>query len=204
MVLTDHSQSLRVAHGLSPKRIGEQIEAVRKLNKKLKGITVLTGSEVDILADGSLDYPDDILKELDFVVASVHSGFRQSKAEITRRIVRAMRNKHVRLIAHPTGRLIGEREAYEVDLEEVFEVARETHTALEINGQPSRLDLNDVHAQGAREAGVMLAVDADAHSTEQFDCLAYGIGQARRAGCERKHILNTLSLHELRKKIAGK
>ncbi|MBI4353260.1 MAG: DNA polymerase/3'-5' exonuclease PolX [Candidatus Omnitrophica bacterium] len=201
VVLTDHSQSLRVAHGLSPKELLEQIEMIRSLNKKLKGITLLAGSEVDILSDGSLDYPDEILKKLDFAVASIHSGFKQSKEQITKRLVRAMRNPYVRLIGHPSGRLLGERNPYEADWDEVFRAASETNTALEINCYPQRLDLNAIHARRAREMGVMLAVNTDSHTRDQFANLEYGIAVARRAWCEKKDILNCLELKEFKKRI---
>ncbi len=202
MVLTDHSQSLKVANGLSRKRILAQIATIKKLNRKFKDFTLLAGSEVDILQDGSLDFDDDILKRLDFVIASVHTGFKQSKAQITKRILRAMENKHVHAIGHPTGRLLGEREAYEVDLEQIFKAAEETNTALEINSQPTRLDLNDVHARQARDVGVALVVDTDSHAMDQFENLEYGIATARRAWCEAKNILNCLTLNELQKRIA--
>ncbi len=202
VVLTDHSQSLKIANGLSPKRLLQQIEIVRKLNKKLSGITLLAGSEVDILSDGSLDFEDDLLKKLDFVVASVHSGFKQSKEQITRRIVKAMQNKYVRLIGHPTGRLLGERNAYEVDFDAVFKAARETNTALEINSYPQRLDLNYTYARRAHEMGVMLAIDTDSHTHDQFDNLEYGVATARRAWCAKENILNCLDLPELKKRIA--
>ncbi len=204
VVLTDHSQSLKGAHGLTRKEILRQINLVKKLNDKMKGITVLTGSEVDILSDGSLDFEDDILAELDFVVASVHSGFKQSKEQLTKRITRAMQNKHVDLIGHPTGRLLGERSAYDVDLEKVFKVAASTATAMEINSHPSRLDLSDIHAKRAVEMGVTLAIDTDSHATGEFENLEYGVATARRAGCERKNILNCLTLDELRKRVNQK
>lgn len=202
VVLTDHSQSLKIANGLSPKRLLEQIEIVRRLNKKLSGLALLTGSEVDILSDGSLDFEDNLLKKLDFVVASVHSGFKQSKEQITRRIVKAMQNKYVNLIGHPTGRLLGERNAYEVDFDEVFKTAKATNTALEINSYPQRLDLNYTHARRAHEMGAMLAVDTDSHTHDQFDNLEYGVATARRAWCKKENILNCLDLTEFKKKIA--
>ena len=178
LVLTDHSQSLHIAHGLSPQRIRKQITLVRKLNKKARGITVLIGSEVDILKDGSLDYKDSILKELDFVVASVHSYFKLPKKEMTQRIIKAMQNKYVNVIGHPTGRLIGERAAYEIDLEQICQAAKDTNTALEINSQPWRLDLNDQMARRARELGVTLAINTDSHEKNQFTNLEYGVAVA--------------------------
>jgi DNA polymerase (family 10) len=201
-VLTDHSQSLRVAHGLSPKTLLKQVDEVRRTGRKLKGFTLLAGSEVDILEDGSLDFKDEVLRELDFVVASVHSGFKQPREKITRRIVKAMRNRYVRVIGHPTGRLLGERNPYAVDLEEVFKVARETNTALELNASPQRLDLDAVHARRARECGVTLAIDTDSHHPDQFANLEYGVATARRAWCAPKDILNCLDLAAFRKRIA--
>lgn len=200
-VLTDHSQSLTVAHGLKPKDLLKQVKLVRKLNEKLKGFTLLAGSEVDILSDGSLDYEDEILKQLDFVVASVHSRFKQDKAEMTRRIVKAMQNKYVRMIGHPTGRLMGERHGYDVDFDEIFRAAKKTNTAIEINSYPQRLDLSALNAKNARDAGVMLAVTTDAHTRHQFDNLEYGVGQARRAWCTRENILNCLSLPKFKQKV---
>ena len=201
VVLTDHSQSLKIANGLSPARLARQIEKVKELNAKLKGITVLTGSEVDILEDGSLDFADDILKRLDFVVASVHSRFKDTKAQMTRRIVRAMRNKHVRLIGHPTGRRMGIRPPYDVDMAELFKAARDTNTAMEINGSAERMDLNAAHAREAREKGVHLTVDSDSHRPDEFKNLEYGVATARRAWCAKEDILNCFPLEEFRKKI---
>ena len=201
IVLTDHSQSLKVANGLSIKNLFKQIETVRKLNRKLKGITILAGSEVDILGDGSLDFPNEVLKELDFVIGSIHTGFKQSKEQITRRITKAMQNKYMNLLAHPTGRLMGERNAYEIDYEEIFKVARETNTAIEINSYPKRLDLSSLHAKRAREMGIMLAINTDAHVLEQLGNLEYGVATARRAWCEKKHILNCLDVAALKKRI---
>jgi DNA polymerase (family 10) len=201
LVLTDHSQSLKVAHGLSPREVLKQRDRIRALDRKMKGFTLLCGAEVDILGDGSLDYKDDLLKELDFVVASVHSGFKQSEKQLTERIIKAMRNKYVHVIGHPTGRLIGERESYPLDMEAVVRSARETNTALEINSHPSRLDLNDRLAFRARENGVMLAVNTDSHAVGQFENLRYGVAMARRAWCGRENILNCLPLAELRKRI---
>jgi DNA polymerase (family 10) len=203
-VLTDHSRSLRVANGLSPGDLRKQIQITRAYNRKSKGFTLLIGSEVDILADGSLDYPDDLLKELDFVVASVHSRFKMKRDEMTARIIRAMKNPHVKVIGHPTGRLIGSRNPYEVDFERLFKAAKETNTALEINSYPERMDLDAVHARRAAEMGVMLAVDTDAHAPDQLLNHEYGVGVARRAWCEKKNILNCLRLADLRRKIVKK
>lgn len=204
IALTDHSRGLGVAHGLTPERIREQRREVDAINRKLTKFTILHGTELDIRGDGSLDFPDEVLEELDIVVASIHSGFRQPREKITARICSAMRNPYVHIIAHPTGRLIGERDPYEVDLEEVVRVARETGTALEINSYPMRLDLNDTWARRAKEAGVLLAINTDAHVLNQFDTLSFGVSIARRGWLEKGDILNCLELPALRARLASK
>lgn len=190
LVITDHSRSLRIAHGLDEKKLMAQVKAIQDIGQKVRGIRLLAGAEVDILEDGSLDYSDEVLDKLDFVVASVHSGFRQGKSRLTSRIVRAMRSGRVDLIGHPTGRLFGGRNAYELDFDEIFKTAVQTRTALEINGCPQRLDLNELNAKEAAHAGVRLAITSDAHCAKYFDHLEYGVGIARRAWCEKKNILN--------------
>ena len=204
MALTDHSHGLGVAHGLTPERLREQRREVDSLNRKLSGFTILHGTEMDIRGDGTLDFPDEVLAELDIVVASIHSGFKQTREQITARICAAMRNPHVHIIAHPTGRLLGERDPYEVDLDEVVQVARETGTALEISAYPLRLDLNDFWERRAKEAGVLLTVNTDTHVLSQFDTLAYGVAIARRAWLEKGDILNCLGLPALRARLAAK
>lgn len=204
LALTDHSLGLGVAHGLTIERLMEQKAEVALLNRKLQGFSILHGTEMDIRNDGSLDFPDEVLKELDIVVASIHSGFRQTKEQITARITDAMRNPHVAIIAHPTGRLIGERDAYEVDLEEVLRVARETGTAIEINAYPLRLDLSDTWARRAKELGVPLAINTDTHVISQFDTLPYGISIGRRSWLEKKDVLNALELPQLLKRLEAK
>lgn len=201
IAITDHSKSLKIAGGLSNEDRLKQIEAIHKLNKRLKGIRLLAGAEVDILDDGSLDYGDDVLKELDMVIAALHSGFRQRRDKLTKRTVSAMKNRYVNIIAHPTGRLIGAREAYEIDIEEVLKAAGDTNTAIEINSYPERLDLNDVGCRRAKGLGVMLAISTDAHSIDQFDNMRYGVSVARRGWLEKKNILNSLSAEQLLKKI---
>ncbi len=202
--LTDHSRGLGVAHGLTVERLMEQKREVADLNKRLKGFTVLQGTEMDIKSDGTLDFPDAVLKELDIVIASIHSGFRQSREQMTARIVAAMRNPYVSIIAHPTGRLLGERDAYEVDMEEIIRVAKETGTALEINAYPLRLDLSDIHARRAKELGVPLVISTDAHVISQFDTIPYGISIARRSWLEKGDVLNTLEAPELLKRLKPK
>lgn len=201
IAVTDHTESLKVAGGLNRSELKEKIKEIRRLNKRIRGVTLLAGTEVDILPDGSLDIDEDLLPELDIVVAAVHSGFKQGKERLTKRIVNAMKNRHVHIIAHPTGRLMGVRDAYELDFEEVFKVARETNTALEINAFPYRLDLNDINTRRAKETGVALAIGSDTHTKDQFDNMYFGVAVARRGWLEKKDILNTLSLDKLLKKI---
>jgi DNA polymerase (family 10) len=204
IAITDHSKSLGVAKGMSIETLMEQIRIIRSINEKMKGFRLLTGIEVDIKADGSMDYPDDVLKELDVVVASIHSGFRQSADRITRRLISAMKNPYVSIIAHPTGRLIGEREAYEIDIESVLKMARDTRTAIEINAYPLRLDLIDTYAKKAGEMGIALAISTDAHRDDQFGFMKYGVGIARRAWLEKKAILNTYTSEALFRRLRQK
>jgi DNA polymerase (family 10) len=204
LAICDHSQSLRVAHGMSAARLRQQLARIRELNATLPRFRLLMGAEVDILADGSMDYPDRVLAELDFVVGSIHSGFTQSESILTRRILTAMRNPYVTLIAHPTGRLMGQREPYAVDLEAVFRAAKDTGTALEINAYPKRLDLGDAAARRAKDAGAMLAISTDSHALDQLEQMAIGVGVARRAWLEPRHLLNCLSRTELLAWIARK
>jgi len=199
MALTDHSQHVTIAHGLDAGRLARQLDEIDRLNDKLDGFTVLKGVEVDILADGKLDLPDKILSRLDLVVASVHYKFDLSRKAQTDRIVNAMDNPHVSIIGHPTGRLIGEREAYEVDMEAVIAAAREHGCHLELNADPDRLDLNDINAHAAKAAGVQLAISTDAHSTAGFANMRFGIDQARRGWLEPADVINTLPLARLKK-----
>jgi DNA polymerase (family 10) len=194
--ITDHSQSLKFAGGVPIDELREHARAVRRLSDKL-GIAILIGSEVDILPDGSLDYPDEVLKELDVVVASVHSRFRMSEEEMTRRIIKAMENPHVDILGHPTGRLLGQRDPYQVDIEKIVDAARRTQTVLEINATPERLDLKDSHARMAKEHGVKLAINTDAHSRHQLRYMEFGVGTARRGWLEPKDVINTLRLNDL-------
>jgi DNA polymerase (family 10) len=199
MALTDHSRRVSMAHGLDPARVTRQIREVDKLNAKFRNFTILKGIEVDILKDGTLDLPDSTLAKLDVVVASVHSFFDLPRDQQTERVVRAMQNRHVHIIGHPTGRLIGERPPYEIDIDRVLSAARELGCYLEINAQPERLDLNDLHAHAAKSKGVKLAVSTDSHSTNSFDYIRFGIDQARRAWLTRDDVINTRSLAALRK-----
>jgi DNA polymerase (family 10) len=194
----DHSQSLTVAHGLTPAKLRKKIETIRRLNQKSGGLEILCGMEVDILADGRLDYDDETLSEIDCVVASVHSRFSQSEDVMTSRIRKAVENPRVDILGHLTGRLIGKRKPYAVNVQEILEAARATQTAVEINGQPERQELSDVHAKTARDMGVPLAVTTDAHSTQQFDNMETALCVARRAWIEPKNLLNCMNLKELK------
>ena len=197
MLLSDHSKSLRVAGGLSESELLEEMEEVRTLNKRLSPFRILMGAEVDILPDGRMDYPDRVLEKLDLVIAAVHSAFKQPKEVMTRRIVKALTNRYVTLLAHPTGRLLGEREPYQVDLEKVYQVARQTNTALEINCYTQRLDLNDQQAKRARELGVKLVLSTDTHVLSQLDGIELGLAMARRAWAQPQDLLNTMELKDL-------
>jgi len=199
IAITDHSRRVTVAHGLDSRRLSQQIAEIDRLNEKLNGITVLKGIEVDILADGKLDLPDTILSRLDIVVASVHSHFDFTAAAQTERIIRAMDNRYLSILGHPTGRLIGEREPYAIDLDRIIAAARERDCFLEINSQPERLDLNDIQAKMAKDKGVKLAISTDAHSTDSLSYMRFGIDQARRGWLTRSDVVNTRPLAELRK-----
>ena len=198
LAITDHSAGRGIAHGLSSERLREQVAEIRALNERLEGIELLAGIELDIRADGSLDFPDELLAELDIVIAAVHSAMNQEGEKMTRRVLRALENPHVDVLAHPTCRLLGEREPVELDMEEVFKAALRTNTALEINAMPSRLDLKDIHAFRARELGVKLILGTDAHSVAQLDLMRFGVGVARRGWCRAEDILNTRPVEEVK------
>ncbi len=197
IAITEHSAGRGIAHGLSIERLREQVGEIKALNRRLSGIRVLTGTEVDIRADGSLDLPYEILAELDIVTAAVHGAMNQSEGKMTGRFIKAIENPDVDMIAHPTCRLIGEREPVALDLEAVFRAAAKHNKVLEINAMPERLDLKDVHAFRARELGAKLAIGTDAHNVAHLGLMRFGIGVARRAWCEPQHIVNTLPLEEL-------
>ncbi len=197
LAITDHSAGRGIARGLSEERLRQQMDEIKQLNQQLKGIRILTGMEVDIRADGSLDMPEKLLAELDIVTAAIHSGMTQSEEQITRRMLSAIENPNVDVIAHPTCRLLGEREPVAVDLEVVFRAAAKYNKALEINSMPSRLDLKDIHIYRARELGVKLIMGTDAHSTAHLGFMRFGIGIARRGWCQPKDILNTRPLKEI-------
>jgi DNA polymerase (family 10) len=197
LVIADHSRSSAYAGGLTEEQLVKHIAQTSKVNEKVEGIEVLAGCEVDIRPDGSLDYPDELLAQLDFVTASVHSGFKMDAAAMTERIIQAMRNHFVDVIGHPTGRLIGQRDPYEVDVERLLQIASELGCAMEVNAQPHRLDLKDVHCRRAKELGVKLCISTDAHSTDQLDLMGYGIATARRGWIEPGDVLNRLPLDKL-------
>jgi DNA polymerase (family 10) len=199
LAISDHSRRVTVAHGLDARRLGRQIDEIERVAAKLKGIRILKAVEVDILEDGGLDLPDSILEKLDFTVAAIHSKFELSQAKQTDRIIRAMDNPNFTILAHPTGRLIGEREPYVIDMERVMAAAKERGCFLEINAQPERLDLNDVHARLAKEMGVKVAISTDAHSTANLDFMRFGVDQARRGWLEPADVLNTRGWDELRR-----
>lgn len=198
--ITDHSVSSTVANGLDQKRLLAQIEHVRNLNEQIEGITLLAGSEVDIRPNGSLDYPDDILAQLDIVIASIHSQFTLSEAAMTERMIAAIENPYVKIIGHPTGRLLGSRPMYPIDIDAVIHAAAENDTILEINASPSRLDLGPEYVLKAKEAGVLMSINTDAHSKLQFGFLRFGVNVARRSGLTKDDVINTYSLEELREK----
>lgn len=195
--IADHSGGRGIAHGLDVERLKQQILEVKQLNQKIGGIHIFTGIEVDIRADGSLDTPDELLAELDIVIAAVHSSMNQSQEQMTRRILGAIENPNVDILAHPTCRLLPDREPVAVDMEAVFQAAAKTNTILEINAMPSRLDLKDIHTYRARELGVKLVINTDAHRTEHLQFMRFGIGVARRGWCQPQDILNTRPLDEI-------
>lgn len=199
LAITEHSRRLTVAHGLDPIRLAKQCDEIDRLNAELDGITLLKGIEVDILEDGSLDLPDGVLERLDLVVGAVHSRFDLSRARQTERILRAMDRPHFTLLAHPSGRLIEKREPYDVDMLRIIRHAKQRGCFLELNAHPERLDLLDSHCQSAREEGVLVSINSDAHSIFDFANLRYGVGQARRGWLEKKDVLNTRPLAALRK-----
>ncbi|MGA9565558.1 MAG: DNA polymerase/3'-5' exonuclease PolX [Candidatus Korobacteraceae bacterium] len=201
IAITDHSKNLAMANGLDDTRAVQHIARINAANQQLEGITVMSGIEVDILADGSLDLSDSVLEQMDVVVASVHSAFNQETEQMTERLLSALSNKNVCILGHPTGRLQLRREAYPFDFEAVLKTARENQVAMELNAYPDRLDLNDVHLRLARDHGVKIVINTDAHHTSHFEKIKYGILQARRAWLTPKDVLNTLPLKEFRHAI---
>ncbi len=205
LVFCDHSGSLKVANGLSPERLKGKIQAVREADEKYGEIRLLCGSEVDVLKDGSLDYEDALLAELDFVVASVHTSFQLQEEEMTERIVRAMNNPHVRTVGHPTGRILNRRDPYAVDVPRLIREAKATNTALELNSYPDRLDLAVPYVREAVNAGVRITIDTDAHDETALSFVGFGVTQARRAWVEKGSVINCLPLAQFEEYLkAGK
>ncbi len=199
IAITDHGSSMGVVHGLNPKRVLAQLKAVKAAKKRIRGIKILTGIEVDILPDGKLYLPDKILEKLDIVVAGVHSSFCQSEEVITKRIIKAIKNPHVDIIAHPTGRIINKREPYELNLTELFQAARQTNTILEINAFWNRLDLNAANSRLAKNKGVKIAISSDAHDAMELDIMRFGVDTARRGWLEKGDVINTWPLEKMLK-----
>lgn len=198
MAITDHSGSLKVAGGLSPEEIMEQHKELEMIEDKLDGFTILKGIEVDVLPDGTLDTPEDILKELDIVIASIHTNFRMEEKEMTERILKAISNPYVNILAHPTGRILLERDPYRVDMEKILKVAGERGVIMEINSSPERLDLNEVLIREGKRFGVKFAINTDAHSPLHLDNSIYGVITARRGWLEPEDVINTYDLEELK------
>ncbi len=197
--ITDHSQAASYAGGLNVAKLAQQVEEIKQVNARLKGITVLAGTEMDILADGEVDFPNEVLKKLDFVIGSIHSGF---KHNVTARVLKAMENPYVNVIAHPTGRLISTREGYkDLDLEAVFKKAAQTKTALEINAFPDRLDLNDINAKRAKELGVCFTIGTDTHRVDMMKYAHLGLAVARRGWLAQADILNTYPLIQFKRML---
>jgi DNA polymerase (family X) len=203
LAITEHSRPLHGAHGLNAEQLLLQMEEIDRLNETLHGITLLKGVEVDILEDGSLDLPDSVLARLDLVIGAVHSHFGLSRKKQTERIVRAMAHPHFTLLAHPCGRLIGQRDACDVDMQRIILAAKQRGCYLELDAQPERMDLPDIHCRMAKEEGVLVSVDSDAHGIQDFGNLYYGIGQARRGWLQKQDVLNTRSLQALRPLLAA-
>jgi DNA polymerase (family 10) len=198
IAITDHSASLGIAHGLSVERLRQQAEKIRQANEALgPEFRILHGTEMEIKADGTLDYPDEVLAELDFVIAALHVSLKQPREQVTQRILNAIHNPHVDMIAHPTGRLIGERPPADLDMEAILQAAAETGTILEVNANPHRLDLKDIYVRRAIELGVKIAINTDAHNADQFNLLHFGVGTAQRGWATAVNVINTWPLAQL-------
>ena len=195
--ITDHSQSLKVARGLTESRVEKKIKEIDKINKKFSDFRVFCGTECDIMPDGSLDYSNKILKKFDYVSVAIHTKFKMSKKEATQRIISGIQNENVLFLAHPTCRILRKREPFELDIDQIFDAANDNGTYLEINSYPDRLDLNDLHAKQAKEKGLSFIIGTDSHNTKTFPYMKFGIATARRGWIEKKEILNTLPLKDL-------
>ena len=204
MVITDHSQYLKVANGLTPKRLREQIAEIRRLNEEYSDIEIFCGTEMDILPDATLDFDDDLLKEVDFVIASIHSSFSQSQEQIMERLHAAISNPYVHMIAHPTGRLIGGREGYNPDIPQLIQWAKEYGKILELNASPHRLDLNKENLKMAQDAGVKIAINTDAHAIDQLRFMDLGVNYSQKAWLKKENVINTWSLDKFIREIVQK
>jgi DNA polymerase (family 10) len=202
IAITDHSQAVRVAGGLNDQELAAHVKKIRRVNAATAGIEILAGVEVDIMPDGSLDLSDRVLAQCDVVVAAVHSRFNMSKQDMTRRVVKGIKNKNVNILAHPTGRLINQRDPFEIDMDTLIAEAKKAGIALELNAYPDRLDLRDIHCRAAKEAGVKIAIDTDSHADNQLTTMRYGIATARRGWLEAGDVVNTWSLADLKKFLA--
>jgi DNA polymerase (family 10) len=202
IAITDHSPRVAITRGLNAARLRREGTEIDRINVEDLGVQIFKGIEVDILLDGTLDLPDSILANLDMVVAAVHGNFHLSRDEQTARIEKALSNPLVTILAHPTGRMFGTREGYDVDMERIIRAATRSQVTLEINAQPDRLDLSDIYCRMAKELGARLAISSDGHAEQDYDNLVYGVAQARRGWLERKHVINTLSLVEMRAFLA--
>ncbi len=201
--ITDHSQSLKIANGLSEERVHKKLNEIEKINKKYSNFKILSGTECDIKTDGSLDYSNKILSKFDIVGIGIHTSFKMEKNEMTKRIIGGLENEYVHFLAHPTGRLIGRREPYEVDIERIIDAAKDTGTFLEINAFPDRLDLNDSNTKIAKDKGIKFVIGTDAHNIEHLSYMRFGVATARRGWLEKSDIINTYDLKEIEKIISG-
>jgi DNA polymerase (family 10) len=201
--ITDHSQSLKIAQGLTEDRILKKLEEIKKVRRKYPDLRIFCGTECDIKTDGTLDYPTKILRQFDFVYIGIHTAFKMDKETMTKRIIKGMDNEQVNFLAHPTGRLIGKRDPYEVDIEQIIDAAKETGTRLEINAFPDRLDLDDAHVKLAKDHGVRFVLGTDAHSITHMEFMRFGIATGRRGWLEQKDILNTYSVTDIEKELGG-
>jgi DNA polymerase (family 10) len=197
IAITDHAENLKFVGGLTPEELDKQARTIAKLNKKYDEITILTGSEVNIDNDGKIDYEEEVLKKLNVVSASIHSGFGQSREQLTERAVKAIENPYVNVFSHPTGVILNKREPYQIDMDKVFEAAVRTGTALELNSYPNRLDLNEDYLKKAKEMGVKIAINTDAHNKDHLNYIFYGVATAQRGWLEKKDVINTWNLKKL-------
>ncbi|MGB8330981.1 MAG: PHP domain-containing protein, partial [Polyangiales bacterium] len=202
IAITDHSKRMRIAHGMDEKRLRRQLGEIDRLNQQVRGIVALKGVEVDILEDGKLDLSDDVLGEMDLTVCAVHVGFNLDRKKQTERVIRAMDNPHFSILAHPSGRLIGQRDAYDIDMQRIMSAALERGCYLELNAQPDRLDLNDVNCRMAKEMGLKVAISTDAHSADGLELMRFGIDQARRGWLGPDDIINSRPWPELKRLLA--